>query len=70
MLHDPKLPEGAADLMLLVDVYHEFSHPEQMLAAMRRSLKPDGRDRAGRVPGGGSQRADQAAAQDEQTVRS
>jgi predicted methyltransferase len=23
-------------------VYHEFSHPEQMLAAMRRALKPDG----------------------------
>ncbi len=29
--------------MLLVDVYHEMSHPEQMLAAMRKSLKPDGR---------------------------
>ena len=25
-----------------MDVYHEFSHPEQMLAAMRRALKPDG----------------------------
>lgn len=43
LLHDPKLPEGAVDLILLVDVYHEFSHPEQMLAAMRRALKPDGR---------------------------
>jgi FkbM family methyltransferase len=40
---DPKLPEGAIDLVLLVDVYHEFSHPEQMLAAIRKSLKPDGR---------------------------
>ena len=39
---DPKLPEGAVDLILLVDVYHEFSHPEQMLRAMRRSLKPKG----------------------------
>jgi hypothetical protein len=29
--------------MLLVDVYHEFSHPEQMLAAIRKSLKPTGR---------------------------
>ena len=29
--------------MLLVDVYHEFSHPEQMLAAIRASLKPTGR---------------------------
>ena len=35
---DPKLPEGKVDLILLVDVYHEFSHPEQMLAAMRKSL--------------------------------
>jgi ubiquinone/menaquinone biosynthesis C-methylase UbiE len=40
---DPKLPEGAVDLVLLVDVYHEFSHPQQMLAAIRKSLKPAGR---------------------------
>jgi SAM-dependent methyltransferase len=40
---DPKLPQGETDLVLLVDVYHEFSHPEQMLAAIRKSLKPDGR---------------------------
>jgi ubiquinone/menaquinone biosynthesis C-methylase UbiE len=40
---DPKLPAESNDLVLLVDVYHEFSHPEQMLAAIRRSLKPDGR---------------------------
>src|SRR5689334_25296656 len=42
-LVDPKLPEGGIDLILLVDVYHEFSHPEQMLAAMRKSLKAGGR---------------------------
>ena len=42
-LVDPKLPDAAVDLILLVDVYHEFSHPEQMLQAMRKSLKPDGR---------------------------
>lgn len=42
-LVDPKLPAGALDLILLVDVYHEFSHPEHMLRAMRKSLKPDGR---------------------------
>jgi hypothetical protein len=29
--------------MLMVDVYHEFSHPEHMLAAIRKSLKPTGR---------------------------
>jgi ubiquinone/menaquinone biosynthesis C-methylase UbiE len=40
---DPKLPQGSVDLVLLVDVYHEFSHPEQMLAAIRKSLKPRGR---------------------------
>jgi ubiquinone/menaquinone biosynthesis C-methylase UbiE len=40
---DPKLPAASLDLVLLVDVYHEFSHPEQMLAAIRRSLKPTGR---------------------------
>jgi ubiquinone/menaquinone biosynthesis C-methylase UbiE len=42
-LWDPKLPDGKLDLILLVDVYHEFSHPEQMLAAMRKSLAPGGK---------------------------
>lgn len=42
-LIDPKLPAANVDLVLLVDVYHEFSHPEQMLAAIRKSLKPTGR---------------------------
>lgn len=41
--HDPKLPDGEVDLILMVDVYHEFSNPVEMLSAMRRSLKPDGR---------------------------
>ncbi len=41
-IHDPRLPAGEVDLILLVDVYHEFSHPEHMLAAMRKSLSPDG----------------------------
>jgi ubiquinone/menaquinone biosynthesis C-methylase UbiE len=39
---DPRLPIGEVDLILCVDVYHEFSHPEQMLAAMLKSLKPKG----------------------------
>lgn len=39
----PQLPEGKLDLLLLVDVYHEFSHPEQMLKDIRASLKPTGR---------------------------
>jgi ubiquinone/menaquinone biosynthesis C-methylase UbiE len=40
---DPNLPASSVDLVLLVDVYHEFSHPEQMLAAIRKCLKPTGR---------------------------
>jgi SAM-dependent methyltransferase len=40
---DPKLPAGRMDLVLLVDVYHEFSEPRKMLDKIRESLKPDGR---------------------------
>ena len=40
---DPKLPPGQMDLVLLVDVYHEFSHPQQMLRKIHASLKRDGR---------------------------
>jgi SAM-dependent methyltransferase len=40
---EPRLPQETMDLVLLVDVYHEFSYPEQMLAAIRKSLKANGR---------------------------
>ena len=40
---EPKLPEAAVDLILLVDVYHEFSFPERMLQAMGAALAPGGR---------------------------
>jgi ubiquinone/menaquinone biosynthesis C-methylase UbiE len=40
---DPKLPAGAVDLILLVDVYHEFSFPFEMTQALVQSLKPGGR---------------------------
>ena len=40
---DPKLPPGSVDLILMVDVYHEFSYPWEMGHAMVRSLKPGGR---------------------------
>jgi precorrin-6B methylase 2 len=40
---DPKLPKEAIDLILLVDVYHEFSRPYEMTCAMVRALKPGGR---------------------------
>jgi SAM-dependent methyltransferase len=42
-MDDPKLPPGAIDLVLLVDVYHEFSEPQLMLRHIRDSMKPDGR---------------------------
>src|SRR5687768_13851503 len=37
---DPKLPRASVDLILMVDVYHEFDHPFEMVAAMCRALKP------------------------------
>lgn len=40
---DPKLPPEAVDLILMVDVYHEFSHPWEMTRAMLRGLKKGGR---------------------------
>jgi len=39
---DPRLPENSLDLVLMVDVYHEFSHPEEMLRAISKSLKTTG----------------------------
>ncbi|MEZ5402128.1 MAG: methyltransferase domain-containing protein [Bryobacteraceae bacterium] len=39
----PELPEGTLDLAIMVDVYHELSKPEAVLASIARSLKPDGR---------------------------
>jgi ubiquinone/menaquinone biosynthesis C-methylase UbiE len=40
---DPKLPPASVDLELLIDVYHEFSQPQEMLRHLRESLKPGGR---------------------------
>jgi ubiquinone/menaquinone biosynthesis C-methylase UbiE len=40
---DPKLPSGAADLVIVLDAYHHFDYPERMLAAIKRSLRPAGR---------------------------
>jgi ubiquinone/menaquinone biosynthesis C-methylase UbiE len=40
---DPRLPANTFDLILAVDVYHEFSHPAEMLQAMRTSLRASGR---------------------------
>jgi precorrin-6B methylase 2 len=40
---DPKLPVNTVDLILMVDVYHEFSYPWEMSTAMVKALKPGGR---------------------------
>jgi precorrin-6B methylase 2 len=40
---DPKLPAGGVDLILMVDVYHELSHPYEMAERMVAALKPGGR---------------------------
>jgi ubiquinone/menaquinone biosynthesis C-methylase UbiE len=40
---DPKLPAGAVDLILMVDVYHEFEFPYEMTEKMVAALKPGGR---------------------------
>ena len=37
------LPENTIDMMLLVDVYHEFSFPYEMALSMRAALKPGGK---------------------------
>jgi SAM-dependent methyltransferase len=40
---DPKLPPRSVDVVLMVDVYHEFDHPFEMMQAMCQALKPGGR---------------------------
>jgi len=39
---DPKLPARTVDLVLMVDVYHEFDFPYEMMDSICRSLKPEG----------------------------
>ncbi len=40
---DPKLPANGVDLILMVDVYHEFAFPYEMTEALVKALKPGGR---------------------------
>ncbi|WP_309714972.1 methyltransferase domain-containing protein [Armatimonas sp.] len=40
---DPKLPEKSCDLQIMVDVYHEFDKPYEMVTAMVKAMKIGGR---------------------------
>ena len=42
-IDNPNLPEQSLDAVLVVDAYHEMTEYEQMLAGMRRALRPGGR---------------------------
>ncbi len=40
---DPKVPPASCDTMIMVDVYHEFDQPYEMIRGMIAGLKPGGR---------------------------
>lgn len=42
-VEDLKLPADSLDAVLMVDAYHEFSHPAEMLASIHKSLRKGGR---------------------------
>lgn len=41
-IQDPLLPTDTLDMVFMVDVYHEFSHPHEMMTALYEDLKPGG----------------------------
>jgi len=42
-IEDTRLPEESVDLVLMVDAYHEFSHPREMAESIVEGLKSGGR---------------------------
>jgi SAM-dependent methyltransferase len=40
---DPKLPANSINLAIMIDAYHEFSYPQEMIKHIASALKPDGR---------------------------
>lgn len=42
-VRNPNLPANSVDLVLIVDAYHEFDHPREMMRAIRTALRPGGR---------------------------
>ena len=41
-VQDPNLPKGAVDAAFIVDAYHEFAYPREMVQGIREALKPGG----------------------------
>lgn len=41
-VQDPNLPDSSIDAALMVDAYHEFSHPREMMTAIADALRPGG----------------------------
>jgi ubiquinone/menaquinone biosynthesis C-methylase UbiE len=39
-IRDPKLDANSTDFIIMVDVYHEFSHPYEMMSGIVKALKP------------------------------
>jgi SAM-dependent methyltransferase len=39
----PNIPNASVDVVLLVDAYHEFSHPREVMAGVVKGLKPGAR---------------------------
>lgn len=42
-IDDPNLPANTVDKALIVDAYHEFSHPYEMALGIFKALKPGGK---------------------------
>ena len=40
---NPNLPANSIDLAIMVDVYHELAYPQEMLSALAKALKPNGK---------------------------
>ena len=41
--HNTKLPAGCCDLVIVLDAYHHFEWPGDMLASIAKAMKPNGR---------------------------
>ena len=42
-VQNPNLPAAGVDVVLIVDAYHEFDHPREMMQSIYTSLRPGGR---------------------------